>query len=64
MPQEGEEVIAAFLQRHRDFRIEAPTGLPQFAPVASEGWVRILPGLLEAEGGVDGFFVARLVRER
>jgi hypothetical protein len=24
--------------------------------------VRILPGLLEAEGGLDGFFMARLVR--
>jgi 16S rRNA (cytosine967-C5)-methyltransferase len=30
--------------------------------VAPEGWVRILPGLLEAEGGLDGFFMARLVR--
>jgi 16S rRNA (cytosine967-C5)-methyltransferase len=29
-----------------------------------EGWVRILPGLLEAEGGLDGFFMAALVRER
>ena len=63
-PQEGEDVITAFLQRHSDFRLEAPTGLPRFAPVAPEGWVRILPGLLEAEGGLDGFFVARLVRER
>jgi 16S rRNA (cytosine967-C5)-methyltransferase len=63
-PQEGEDVITDFLQRHPDFRLEAPTGLPQFAPVAPEGWVRILPGLLEAEGGLDGFFVARLVRSR
>ena len=63
-PQEGEDVITDFLQRHPDFRLEAPTGLPQFAPVAPEGWVRILPGLLEAEGGLDGFFVARLVRGR
>ena len=36
--------------------------LPEFAPVSPEGWVRILPGLLEAEGGLDGFFIARLVR--
>jgi 16S rRNA (cytosine967-C5)-methyltransferase len=28
----------------------------------AEGWVRILPGLLESEGGLDGFFTARLVR--
>jgi 16S rRNA (cytosine967-C5)-methyltransferase len=63
-PQEGEDVITAFLQRHPGFQLEAPTGLPQFAPIASEGWIRILPGLLEAEGGLDGFFVARLVRGR
>ena len=33
-----------------------------FVSPAAEGWVRILPGLLEAEGGLDGFFIARLVR--
>jgi 16S rRNA (cytosine967-C5)-methyltransferase len=59
---EGEEVIAAFLQRHADFRVEAPANLPDFAPVSPEGWIRILPGLLESEGGLDGFFMARLVR--
>jgi 16S rRNA (cytosine967-C5)-methyltransferase len=31
-------------------------------PFSTEGWVRILPGLLENEGGLDGFFMARLVR--
>ena len=61
-PQEGEDVVGAFLGSHADFRIEAPVGLPSFVPVSSEGWVRILPGLLEPEGGLDGFFIARLVR--
>lgn len=61
-PQEGEEVITAFLERRRDFRIEAPKDLPGFAPVSPEGWVRILPGLLEEQGGLDSFFTARLVR--
>ncbi|HKP34435.1 MAG TPA: RsmB/NOP family class I SAM-dependent RNA methyltransferase [Sphingomicrobium sp.] len=61
--QEGEDVITAFLERRADFRLEPATGLPEFAPVAPEGWVRIRPGLLEAEGGLDGFFVARLVRK-
>ncbi|HEX5258836.1 MAG TPA: methyltransferase domain-containing protein [Sphingomicrobium sp.] len=37
-------------------------GLPEFAPRSDRGWTRILPGLLEAEGGLDGFFMARLVR--
>ena len=62
-PQEGEEVIRAFLERQADYGIEPPQNLPQFVPMSSEGWVRILPGLLEAEGGLDGFFMARLVRK-
>ena len=61
-PQEGEDVVGAFLGSHADFRIEAPVGLPSFVPVSRQGWVRILPGLLEPEGGLDGFFIARLVR--
>jgi 16S rRNA (cytosine967-C5)-methyltransferase len=61
-PQEGERVITAFLARSSDFRLDQSDGLPGFAPVSSEGWVRILPGLLEPEGGLDGFFMARLVR--
>ncbi|HEX8839282.1 MAG TPA: SAM-dependent methyltransferase, partial [Sphingomicrobium sp.] len=61
-PQEGEEVTRAFLQRHPGFTIESPSGLPSFVPISAEGWVRILPGLLEDEGGLDGFFMARLVR--
>jgi 16S rRNA (cytosine967-C5)-methyltransferase len=61
-PQEGEDVVDAFLQRKGDVRLERPDGLPGFVPVHERGWVRILPGLLEAEGGLDGFFMARLVR--
>lgn len=62
--QEGEEVVAAFLETHRDFRIDRPRAgeLPDFVAAAEEGWVRILPGLLEDEGGLDGFFMVRLVR--
>ena len=62
--EEGEGVIGAFLDSHADFRIEAPAGLPSFVPVSSEGWVRVLPGLLADQGGLDGFFMARLVRDR
>jgi 16S rRNA (cytosine967-C5)-methyltransferase len=62
-PQEGEEVMTAFLARHPGFRIEPPSDFPQFVPISPAGWVRILPGLLEEEGGLDGFFMARLVRE-
>jgi 16S rRNA (cytosine967-C5)-methyltransferase len=60
--EEGEEVLGSFLERHADFRVDAPKDLPGFVPVSPEGWVRILPGLLESEGGLDGFFMTRLVR--
>jgi len=61
-PQEGELQLGSLLDRHPDLRFEQPGSLPDFVPVSPEGWVRILPGLLEAEGGLDGFFIARLVR--
>ena len=63
-PEEGEQVIAAFLAAHPEFKAAPPTPgeLPEFVTPTPEGFVRILPGLLEAEGGLDGFFVARLVR--
>ena len=61
---EGEDVIAAFIAANPGFAIlpPKPGELPDFASAASEGWVRILPGTLESEGGLDGFFIARLVR--
>jgi 16S rRNA (cytosine967-C5)-methyltransferase len=63
-PEEGEAVIAEFLRGNGDFRIAPPRKgeLPDFVTSSPEGWVRILPGLLGAEGGLDGFFMARLVR--
>ena len=60
--EEGEDVLAAFLGRNPSFRIDPPGGLPDFVPIGSNGSARILPGLLEDEGGLDGFFMARLVR--
>jgi 16S rRNA (cytosine967-C5)-methyltransferase len=62
--QEGGEVIGDFLKGNPDFKIDPPEPqeLPDFVTQSPEGWVRILPGLLEAEGGLDGFFMARLVR--
>ena len=63
-PQEGEAIVSAFLQRHPDFRLDAPGAgeLPGFVTSSPEGWVRVLPGTLESEGGLDGFFIARLRR--
>jgi 16S rRNA (cytosine967-C5)-methyltransferase len=63
-PQEGERIVADFLSGNPKFAIDPPRPdeLPDFVPPSSEGWVRILPGLLEKQGGLDGFFMARLVR--
>jgi len=63
-PQEGEQVVSAFLEAHSGFEIEAPkpAEVPDFATPSAPGWVRILPSLLEPQGGLDGFFIARLVR--
>jgi 16S rRNA (cytosine967-C5)-methyltransferase len=61
-PQEGEEIVDAFLASHSDFAAAPPTDLPGIVGASERGWVRVLPGLLEAKGGLDGFFMARLVR--
>ncbi len=36
--------------------------LPAGIAATPQGWLRTLPGDLESEGGLDGFFVARLTR--
>ena len=63
-PEEGEEVVGNFLSANPDSAIAPPQPgeLPDFVTSDERGWVRMLPGLLESEGGLDGFFVARLVR--
>jgi 16S rRNA (cytosine967-C5)-methyltransferase len=62
-PQEGEERIEALLAVRADLRVEpAPTLLDGVTP-DSRGWLRVLPGMLEDQGGLDGFFTAHLVRQ-
>ena len=62
--EEGEQVITGFLEQNSSFKVDPPgrDEMPAFVPVSPPGWIRILPGLLEAEGGLDGFFMVRLVR--
>ncbi|WP_174275009.1 RsmB/NOP family class I SAM-dependent RNA methyltransferase, partial [Sphingomonas bacterium] len=61
-PQEGEQAIEDFLVRQPGFAIEpvAPGELPDGIVPSARGTVRVLPGMLEAAGGADGFFIARL----
>jgi 16S rRNA (cytosine967-C5)-methyltransferase len=63
-PEEGEKVVEAFLAGNPDFTLNPPGSgeLPDFVTPSGEGWARVLPGLLEQQGGLDGFFIARLVR--
>jgi 16S rRNA (cytosine967-C5)-methyltransferase len=63
-PGEGERIVADFLAANREFESSPPGAdeLPAFVSATVEGWIRILPRLLQDEGGLDGFFTARLVR--
>jgi 16S rRNA (cytosine967-C5)-methyltransferase len=62
-PEEGEQVLSAFLASRRDYALdpvrseELPAGMRP-----NDGIVRILPGLFADQGGADGFFIARLTR--
>ncbi|WP_028968641.1 RsmB/NOP family class I SAM-dependent RNA methyltransferase [Sphingomonas sp. URHD0057] len=64
-PEEGEQIIECFLDGNPDYAVDPPKPgeLPDFVTASPQGWIRILPGLLEAEGGLDGFFMVRLVRK-
>lgn len=65
-PREGEERIDAFLKRHTKFA-RRPVSADEIAPTADaitpKGDVRTLPCHLGDQGGMDGFFIARLIRE-
>ncbi len=61
-PEEGEEVVAGLAGASADLAIGPTSELPDFVTPSPDGWVRILPGVIEDQGGLDGFFVARLVR--
>ena len=63
-PEEGEAQLDAFLAARADYALDPPRAgeLPDGIAVAA-GAVRTLPGTLAAQGGCDGFFVARLRRQ-
>jgi 16S rRNA (cytosine967-C5)-methyltransferase len=63
-PEEGEQQLAAFLKAHSDYAIAPvkPEELPHGVMPREDGTLRLLPGTLADAGGLDGFFIARLVR--
>jgi len=63
-PAEGEAQLAHFLSTRADFALDPILAdeLPDELPPHSRGWLRTLPGALAEQGGLDGFFIARLMR--
>jgi 16S rRNA (cytosine967-C5)-methyltransferase len=61
-PAEGEEQIDAFLKERRDYRIEPALQVVDGVTPDKNGRLRILPGMIEEQGGLDGFFAVHLVR--
>ncbi|MBW4330689.1 RsmB/NOP family class I SAM-dependent RNA methyltransferase [Stakelama sp. CBK3Z-3] len=63
-PAEGEAQIDPFLASRGDFAIDSVLAdeLPDGVYAHQRGWVRTLPGMLEEAGGMDGFFVCRMMR--
>lgn len=66
LPEEGEGQIAAALARHPGLRtLPEALALPGIAPewITPEGGLRLRPDFWPERGGMDGFFIACLVRE-
>lgn len=63
--EEGEEQVAAFLSGHREFRHEPVQADDVFGHqewISPQGDLRTLPCHLAGQGGMDGFYAARLRR--
>jgi 16S rRNA (cytosine967-C5)-methyltransferase len=65
-PEEGPELIEKILEAHSSFRLDAVKpeeigGLEEL--IVGEGTIRCLPCHLSELGGMDGFFIARLIRD-
>jgi 16S rRNA (cytosine967-C5)-methyltransferase len=61
-PEEGERQIDAFLAERPDYRIEPALQVVDGVTPDKKGRLRILPGMIEDKGGLDGFFAVHLVR--
>ncbi|MFT7057909.1 MAG: 16S rRNA (cytosine967-C5)-methyltransferase [Pseudorhodobacter sp.] len=61
LPEEGEAQLQAALARHPALTVERPD-LPGIEPdwISAEGGLRLRPDYWADQGGMDGFFMARL----
>lgn len=62
---EGEDQITAFLERRRDFsrasfHLSEVKGITEC--INRDGDIRLMPQFLAKDGGLDGFFISRLVK--
>ena len=62
-PEEGEQQIDAFLRERTDYRLQPAVQIVDGVAPDKAGRLRILPGMIEDKGGLDGFFAAHLVRK-
>jgi 16S rRNA (cytosine967-C5)-methyltransferase len=64
-PHEGEAQVGAFLDKHPEYAVQAVTAeeLPSGVEPNTQGYLRTMPPMLAEQGGLDGFFVARFVRD-
>ncbi|MEQ1688767.1 MAG: SAM-dependent methyltransferase, partial [Sphingopyxis sp.] len=62
-PEEGEDVVTAFIADHGEWRIDPVLAgeLPDGITPSPQGWVRTGPPMLGDAGGIDGFFMARVI---
>lgn len=66
LPEEGERQVSAALARHPGLAVEpAALALPGVEPgwISREGGLRLRPDYWPDLGGMDGFYIARLVRK-
>ena len=61
-PEEGEAQIDAFLAERPDYRLQPAAQIVDGVTPDARGRLRIVPGMIEDKGGLDGFFAAHLVR--
>ena len=57
LKRENEDVVLAFLEKHKDFYLE-PLELPEVFPENTSGMLTLIPG----DYDTDGFFISRLRR--
>jgi 16S rRNA (cytosine967-C5)-methyltransferase len=65
-PEEGPELIKRILERHSSVHLKAVKseeigGLDEL--ILGDGTIRCLPYHLTEQGGMDGFFIARLISD-